>query len=322
MMTAAEIELPELWLGTYVTPEGRNLARVGLGLTAYLDAPELWARGGALRVLETFLRRIPRRELLNVATSLTPTWRAIGASGLDEVLETFRYTGLTRGVRHLFWVRLANDTGAPSLGFSYTEVDPQRSERTGVLEITLPEPWRSDELHSLAMEVLSTGPVCSLIAGKVFRYDRHEQARAFHQIYRWASRYIAIDVQLADEMAWLAPHSLPGSSWLTYVGERLARTREIDLGSLRAREWPHDVRATPVADGLLLQAGAEPVQGDLNRLRFPHAYSEVARLLGPYFADPPPELWGSFHLQKHTSLWFRRLIEPTPWIERRIDLDV
>lgn len=321
-MSTTEIELPELWLGTYVTPEGRALARAGLGLTAYLDHPELWARGGAMHVLETFLRRVPRGQLVNVATSLVPTWRTIGPGGLDDVLETFRYSGLTQGIRHLFWMRLANDTGAPSLAFSYTEIDPQRSERTGVLEITIPEPWRSDDLLALAMEVLNAGPVCSLIGGKVFRYDRHEQARAFHQIYRWASRYIAIDVQMADEMAWLAPHSLPGSSWLTYVGEGVARTREIDLGALRVREWPHGVQATPVGNGLLFQAGAEPVQGDLNRLRFPDAYREVARALSPYFADPPPELWGSFHLQRHTRPWFRRFVEPRAWLDRRIDLDV
>lgn len=313
-----QVELPELMLGHYTTPDGHILARAPLGLTAYLDRPDLWAHGAAERIFAIFLERVPRQYLRFLSTSLMPTWKGIDESALPDVLESLRFAGALAGVRHLFWMRLANDPGAPALGISYAEVDPQRTTRAGVLEITLPETWKPQALFELALEILNTAPVHSLVGGVAFRYDVHDEANAFNQIYRWASRYIAIDAQKPDEMAWLAPRALPGSSWLTYVGGSVAAAAGIDLAALRATRFEHDVRMLDVADGLLFRAGDVPMQGDLNRMRFPFAYAEVARALGPWFASPPPELWGTFFREKHTEIWFRRLIDPAAWVDRKI----
>ena len=314
-----EVELPELMLGHYTTPEGHILARAPLGLTAYLDRPEQWAHGGAERIFSLFLERVPRSYLRFMSTSVMSTWKGVDETTLPEVLESMRYAGALRGMRHLFWMKLANDPGAPALGISYTEVDPRRASRAGVLEITLPETWDPQALLELALEILDTAPVHSLVGGFTFRYDVHDEANAFNQIYCWASRYLAIDVQKAEDMAWLAPRALPGSSWLTYVGKSVASEAGIDLVSLRATAFRGDVRVTDVADGLLFRAGESPMQGDLNRMRFPFAYAEVARALAPWFASPPPDLWGTFFRQRQSELWFRRLIDPAAWVERELE---
>lgn len=318
-MQLPETQLPELMVGLYTTPEGHILARAPLGLTAYLDRPDQWAHGGAERILSVFLERMPRSYLRFLSTSVMPTWKGVDERSLPEVLESLRYAGMLRGIRHLFWMKLANDPGAPALGLSYTEIDRERSPRAGVLEITLPETWDPHALFELALEILNTAPVYSLVGGFTFRYDVHDEARAFNQIYRWADRYIAVDVQKPEDMAWLAPSALPGSSWLTYVGGSVAREAGIDLAALRAHSFQHDVRTMDVSDGLLFRAGELPMVGDINRMRFPFAYAEVARLLGPWFADPPPELWGTFFRQRHSALWFRRLIDPAAWAERRME---
>src|SRR5690349_9048852 len=127
--------LPELKLGRYVSAEGHVLARGALGLTAYLDRGDLWARGGAARILELFIDRVPRDHLRFLSTSLMQFWKGVDEKSLPEVQETLRHGGVLGGVRHLFWMRLASDPGAPALGFTYTEIDPKRSPRAAVLEL-------------------------------------------------------------------------------------------------------------------------------------------------------------------------------------------
>lgn len=304
-------------VGFGYAPDGRMRVRAPLGVTAYLDRPEQWAHGGAERILTRFMDRVPRRHLSFLSTSVMPEWKEIDEASLPEVLDSLRNLGVMRGIRHLFWMKLANDVGAPALGFSYTEVDPTRTERTGVLEITLPETWTASELLDIALDIVETAPVCSLVGGFVFRYDVHDEAVAFNQIYRWASRYIGVDIQKAEQMAWRASGALPGSSWLTYVGASVATVAGIDLDALRVAPLQHAERRD-AGDGLMFVAGERPMLGDLNRMRFPFAYAEVARLLAPWFASPGPDFYGSFYREEHSELWFRRLVDPAAWIDREI----
>lgn len=317
MIVSAQPLLDELPLGYYITPERRVLARAPLGLTAYLDGQDTWAHGGAQRMLRRFLARTPRAPLTGFATSLMSHWRPLDDDLLKEAIESFETRGILHGMRHLFWMKLANDWGAPGLGFTYWEVDPRRAARAGILEITLYEVDDPQLLRELALALLECGPVYSLVGGFVYRYDEHEKAAAFEQIYRWATRHVGIDVQMPEDMSWLAPRVIPGVNWLTYVGPGLAKNAEIDLGAVAAPPFEHDVRTHAVAGGVLLQAGEAPLQGDLNRFRWPFAYAEVARRLSPWFPSPPPDLWGPFYRERHSELWFRRLVDPAGWVDSR-----
>lgn len=307
--------MDELPLGFYMTPERSVLARAPLGLTAYLDGQDGWAHGGAQRVLRKFISRVGASTLKFLSTSVMQHWQSVDDSVLADTLESFEQRGILHGMRHLFWMRLANDPGAPGLGFTYHEVDPRRSRRAGILELTLYEVHEPELLRALAMDVLEAGPVYSLVGGFAFRYDQHDKVVAFEQIYRWAARHVGIDLQVPEDMSWRAPQVVPGVSWLTYVGPSLASHAGIDLGAVAAPPFTHDVRTDAVAGGVLFQAGERPLQGDLNRFRWPFAYAEVARRLGPWFPSPPPDLWGPFYREQHTELWFRRLLEPDGWAE-------
>lgn len=314
--------LPELWLPTIRTDPKRAMARVAMGFTAYLADPDFWAAEGAHRFFEYFRARIPPQYLCNITTSMSPVWSALDPKDMDGVAETLRQRAVIGRSRHLFNMRLQNDPGAESVGFSYTEVDASRANRSAVIEVSFPEMSSSKDLLAYAVELIRIGPVHSLVGGLAFRYDRAHEGPAFHQIYAWASRYLAIDIQKSEEMAWKTPSSLPGVNWLTYIGPEVARRNELDLAALCETRWTTDIQDGFVDDGAMFMAGPEPVQGDLNRLRLPEPYIEVAHRLAPYFADAPPDFWGPFHSQDHSSLWFRRLIEPEPWAERKIDLDL
>lgn len=166
-------------------------------------------------------------------------------------------------------MRLQNEPGAESVGFAYNEVDPTRGDRSAVIQVSLPEMASPGDLIAMASELLTIGPVHSLIGGLAFRWDEANEGWAFNRIYALASRYLAIDIQKYGEMAWKTPRGLPGSSWLTFIGPELARRAEIDLEALADREWEHGVMSGSFFGGVMVQAGPQPIQGDLNRLRLP-----------------------------------------------------
>ncbi len=311
----------ELWLGRYVKAgTDHTLARNTLGLTAYLADPDYWAREGSYKMLRSFLDMLPdgyKEHLRALSTSTRDTWMAIDANDYDEVIRGL----LPQGARHFFWMKLFNDVGAPSVGFHYIEHDPQRADRSAVLELTLPQEHPPGDLAQLALEIGNIGPIHSIIGGYAIRFDDRYRARAFNQVYRWASRYIALDIQVPEEMAWRTPDGLPGTNWLTVIGGPLAEKLGIDLEELRTREWPEGITALPADDDLLIRAGEAPVLGDLNRLRLPREYTDVACVLAPYLVKDPPELWGPFYSSEHSLPWFRRFLDVQTWAERDIDLD-
>lgn len=314
-------ELPELWIARYERDPGRSLVRVGLGFTAYLADPEHWANGGAYRYFDFFRARIPGRFLCNMATSTNGYWRTVTGDDMDDVAESLRHALVISRPRHLFHMRLQNDGGAESVGFTYAEVDPRRADRSAVLQITFPQMSDPRDLIAHVIALLGMGPIHSLIGGLAFRWDWANEGWAFNRIYSLASRYIGIDIQKWDEMAWKTPRALPGTNWLTYVGAPLAERAGIDLEALAAHPWQHGVQSGLVQGGVMVQAGESPVQGDLNRLRLPEAYMEVARVLGPYLAPQSPKLWGPFFSYEHSDIWFRRLVDPTPWAQKKTESD-
>ncbi|MCA9606953.1 MAG: DUF3396 domain-containing protein [Myxococcales bacterium] len=316
-----EVELPEIWLARWERDPNRTLARATLGFTAYLADPEFWAREGAHRFFEFFRARIPPHLLQNLATSTSGYWRTVSPQDFDGIAETMRQAALIGRPRHLFRMRLQNEPGAESVGFAYNEVDPARADRSAVIQLSFPEMASPGDLIAMASELLSIGPVHSLVGGIAFRWDEANEGWAFDKIYRLASRYLAVDIQKYGEMAWKTPRALPGSSWLTFIGAELARRAEIDLEALADREWEHGVMSGSFFGGVMVQAGPEPIQGDLNRLKLPAAYIEAAQALSPWFADHAPRFWGPFHTYEQSDLWFRRLVDPVPWTERKIPLD-
>jgi len=290
-----------------------TVVRVELGLTAYLAEPRLWATDGAARVLRAFLALVPSSGATYYTTSLLTTWRTRRGDDLAILAEALSARGfVVAPLRHQFWFRLADDPGAPGLGFSYTEIDPARATRSAVLEVTLPFGTDPEKLRALSEEVGRTGPLHALIGGYAARWNPRFRALAFSQLHRWCRRYLGLDVQVPEEMAWHAPRALPGVNWLTLVGEKLARERDLDLAALAAR-FKEPVWATDLPSGLLLRAGATPTLGDLNALEWPAAQAEVARALVDLLVEEPPGFWGDFHDLADTGKWFRRLVAPTEW---------
>jgi hypothetical protein len=290
------------------------VVRVALGLTAYLAEPEFWAREGAQRALDLLLQSPVAGQLRSYTTSVMTRWQEAGPKKLQELRQGLNSRVLVQDrPRHFMFFRLADVPNCPSVGFSYTEVDPRRSERSAVLELTLPQAHPSEELLALATTLGKLGPLHCLVGGYVVRWNVLHQKTAFNQFYRWAQRYLGLDIQDAEALAEFTPSALPGSNWLTLVSARVARAREFELAALQRVRWKQPVAVSAVGENLLLRAGERPTLGDLNRLSYPEAYAEVARQLEPLFVEEPPEFWGQFTNTAHTGAWLRRLVGARDW---------
>jgi hypothetical protein len=297
------------------TDSGLPIARPALGLTAYLATPDFWARSGASKALRLFLSRAPRKRLEFLTTSVMTEWRAVAQSELDVIADELTAEVLLLDApRHHFSLSLVDVPDLPEVGFSYTEVDPKRGDRTGVLELTLPPETPPAELLALARAVAEIGPLFSLVGGCVVRWSPLFQSLAFDQIYLWSRRFVGFDVQDPEEMAWCAPESLPGISWLTLLGDPLAKAMGRSPEELLARAWKEPISVQRTSAGVLIQAGSEPSWGDLNAFAFPDAYAEVARALEKALPEEPPRLQGAFMADDLTQLWLRRFVDPGAWI--------
>jgi hypothetical protein len=288
-----------------------TVARPALGLTLYLADPVFWANEGVGALFEAFLASAAADRLAWYTTSQIPDWHAIAGDRLEEIR---RALGHWHGrPRNLLQVKVVDETEAPALGFVYREVDERVAHRASTLELILPPETDPERLVALAAEAARRGPLLSGVGGFVASWNPHEKPTAFWEIHAWCKRWLGLDVQDADAMAWHAFDGLPGSGWLTLVGNVAADRARVDLAALRAGPWPHGVEPRSLPHGLLLRAGSAPTLGDLNRGEFPFAYAEVARRLAPAFVKEPTPFWGGFLEHGDTLAWLRRLVEPEGW---------
>jgi len=287
-----------------------TVARVELRLTMYLVEPAVWASGGATAMLRAFLKTAGPERLNWFTTSLLDRWEPIGPAGLDTLVER-TIAPWHQQVRHLFGFQLVDDPGAPSKGFTYREIDPGRSRRTGVLEMILPNESEPDDLLTLAAQAGDL-PFASGIGGYAVVWNPLHKATAFGQAHRWCKRFVGLDLQDPEQMAWHAWSALPGTNWLTLVGQPVADTARLDLSGLQRQKREDDISVTTLKHGTLVCAGAEPSLGDLNVFDPVPAYAEVARALAPGFVKEI-EYWGTFTANGDTKHWLRRFIEPRGW---------
>lgn len=305
----------EPWIDLMVSKRQSALevVRVALGITAYVAEPMYWATDGAAKLLQFVLEQAPDAPLW-YRTSLLTDWNRIATViDRDRIVAALAAQWIKGHPRHFFSFEVADDPQVPSFGFSYVEIDPRRATRPSVIEVTLPQDFDPERLASLAGALGDLGPFLAAVGGYAARWNPQRTPLAFAQIRLWCKRFVGLDAQNPDRMAWALDRGLPGTSWLTLIGATLQDRLKIDGRALAAGPWASGVSAVPLAHGLLLRAGERPSLGDVNSLETLPAYVEVARRLEPWLMKDPPELPGVFGAEKNTLKWFRRFVEPGAW---------
>ena len=306
---------PPAGIASVVLPDYPSItvARVELGLTLYLDDAMHWARQGAERVLRSFLAIVPPDHLSWYSTSRMEGWRKLEGEAMGEVARMLSLGWSEGRPRHLFELTLTDDVEAPSCGFRYGEIDPRRADRVGVIEVTLPQECHPGYLLPIARAAVEAGPLWAGVGGYAVRLGESFRADAFDVAWAWSQRFVGLDIQDHERMAWAVREGLPGTGWLTILGSALMAAREVNPEAPRAHPWTDPTITTELASGnLLIKAGEAPTLGDRNFFEDAPAYREVAHAAADLFVADPPELLGHFRDRRGTRAWFRRLLAPVP----------
>ena len=288
------------------------VARVALGLTVYLDDAAHWAERGLPAMVAALLRMVPEGSLEWLTTSTRSDWVRLTAAERHGLPQTLANAWHARGPRHLFQVRLSDETECMGAGFSYREVDPGRG-RGGWLQLVLPYDQSPDDLLALAIELAQEHPFRCAVGGYLATFNEWEKPAAFWCIRRWALQHLGLDVQDPDMAAWFVARQLPATNWLTLLGNPLLEARGLAPDALRAHPWEREVTVLPLARGVIVRAGERPVTGDVNDLVYPETYDEVPRALEALLPKRFARYYGGFHDGEQTLRWVRRFVEPEGW---------
>ncbi len=298
---------PPICAVTVPTDPSTTIARVELSLTLYLADPAHWARTGAARLLRSFLALVPTGFLTLFRTSLTPRWLSLDSSREQELADLLSLPWAEGAPRHLFRMEVVDDPHCASCGFTYTEIDPARSECAPVIELTLPQEFDPGHLLPLARAALEAGPLGSGIGGYAVRMNQAYLADAFDLGWAWSRRFVGLDIQFPEQMAWRATRGLPGTNWLTLLGRPVAEAAGFELQRAEEHPWVDPfVRVERADDNLLIVAGEAPTTGDRHFFDEAGAYREVAETTRALLA-PAPDFLGRFRDERGSEAWFRRL---------------
>ncbi|MCU0633502.1 MAG: DUF3396 domain-containing protein [Gemmatimonadaceae bacterium] len=263
----------------FIAPTTMTGIRTRTGYTAFTAA-------GLARQLK--LLHDPKREY--------ETLHLISGTRLDAVgshaLHVFGGNLRERGKRGLY----PDDTNLVILEFPLA-----------VLETPGPEPFQA-----FAREVAALAPYVSGYAGYGFCH-LHEGTEPLHFIGSRALRVLGFDLSLPD-LAHAADRHVVNTSWLNFFGDALV-TRLGGKAAIEA-QLPPDVVLTSVPHGLLVQAGAGPTPGDVNRkldvIEPMRAVARVTRALRPSNERPSGRYWIVYGPEAVQTQWFDRLERDSP----------
>jgi hypothetical protein len=235
-------------------------------------------------------------------------WRALDSAGLRALREL-----LARGESRPFWkVEVANREATPDLSIEFADVRPTAGEeRASYVRIRRPLDGAPDELRDSVLQLADALPFWVGSAGHLFNPVEAAWLPAFDQIWAWARRYWGVEVVDLRAGTWDALRGLTSVNWLTLLGDQFLEANAsvnpgAASGALAARRTRH---------GVVLQAGARPVLGDINSFEEIAPYREAARLLEPALLADPTPFAGMFTDHESTLAWGRRFLEPEPWMD-------
>lgn len=172
----------------------------------------------------------------------------------------------------------------------------------GYLQFHMPVTEPARHLRDWVAEAVARSGFLHGYAGLALNFDHGDINRARSKaLHAHAMRYAGVSLSdLIAEKENLQTE-LKGAQWLTYVGDALL-AREPDAAQALAAH-PGAARVGP---GLLVQAAAEPLEGDVNREADLGAYRRVNALLAPWLVDNLFPLPG-FPDEEATREWLHRL---------------
>jgi hypothetical protein len=182
------------------------------------------------------------------------------------------------------------------------------SSDTGILRLTLPPDAAEEagEMIDLTKRLLASLPYVSGHAGYGLVWDETEMDNdVLARIRTWARRYQGLDVFGFLSVENIVVTGIKAVNWLTIVNN----ANVAKLGGRRAlkEKLGSQVVLHEVPGGLVIQAGASPQLGDVNRNETLPLYRRVGRLLAPVRERPDPDEIYPFVGDEETTIeWLSR----------------
>jgi len=176
-------------------------------------------------------------------------------------------------------------------------------------------PWDTAPalVASLANELGKHIKYLSGHAGFCHLYDPYFKSTAFAQIFAWAKRYWAVDVEDLNAALPFMHNGMKAISWLTFIGAKFLADPKLEAQRQALKTIPGAV-LKPCGSGALLQLGEKPILGDRHRFE-PElsSYFAAGLLLDPVLLTSIAEFEGPFAERGCTVDWIHRFAAPNAW---------
>ncbi len=192
-----------------------------------------------------------------------------------QLVDAFLLRSEPADARHLRIDNRLHKDEAPDTGIELVHVD-YRNVGYAIARMN-PEKVTSDELLQMARSGVEQIAFAHGFCGFALCYnDLGELASlAEPEFYALARRYCGLDLPCANNTSFVVDDGLKCVNWLTFVGNDLMQQR----GFVVPKSTPPDIVVHHLQHGLMLQAGASPCIGDVNRKETCKAYHVAGRLL-------------------------------------------
>jgi hypothetical protein len=176
-------------------------------------------------------------------------------------------------------------------------------------------PWHTppDLVAELTMRLGQKIEYLSGHAGYCFLYDPYFKETAFTQIYRWAKRYWAIDVEDLNAALTCMRDGIKSVSWLNLIGATFLAHPQMQACRRSLEKIPGG-SLRPCGSGVLLQLGHGPILGDRHRPE-PELteYYRAGALLECILLKEANKFSGPFDEDSRTLDWIHRFAAPMNW---------
>jgi len=294
-----------------LTKDGVKLVSVTFGINLYTNCSFYDSRREVLTTFDLFRERIVpatfnyyATETMKVHKPVTKRALAMLATWLAPDAPRKNYVAL-----ELKSSRTPQD--APELKYE-TWADEGDPSRANIVSLALPASVaeeRPKEIVAFVRRLADVFPFRCGLAGLTFECSRYNKKASETHAWRMSMRHRGIDiVRIPYDAKAVGTDGIRGVNWLTLLDSNLVK----ELGGTKALrgKLSADIDLIACEHGIIVQAGAAPTAGDVNRGETLPLYREVYAVLAPWIEIAAKRSM-AFQLVdefvERTEAWYRRL---------------
>ena len=293
-----------------LTSEGLKLVTLTFGINLYTGESFYNVPKAVLGALDLFVARCPADTLRYYATETMRVHKPITARAMG-MIPTWLKPGAPK--KEYFALELKAGVAyqdAPEFKFEVWAVE--KSPQANLVSLAFPASWgkeKPDEMLDVVRQLSDLFPFSSGLAGYAFECSRYAKEESQTHAWRMSMVHPGIDiVRVPVDAKAAGTDAVKGIGWLTLLGKALVA--QIGTVETLRRKLGPDIDVIETRHGVIIQAGPNPMIGDVNRGETLPLYRRVYGVLAPWI-QIAAERSMSFNLVddfvERTEAWYARL---------------